>query len=212
MSRRQDNIDLCRDVLQCDYAAECTQHGNAMFGEEIAGGTALPAPHMGGARIDDYCILVFAQNPHTPKAGGPGEPKLHAETPEGYLLDRNFELRNHVVGDVVEDLGLHWDYLVWDNVVKCHTYDNDEPHDVLKENCSRWADRQIELLDPDYIIAMGNNAVKDYFGWDYNEFTEDHTAIYHYAYLKRFGGYDTAIANFREQVHPHLPDRVIVDE
>lgn len=206
MSKRSDHIDLCRDVLRCPNADECAKHG-AMFAEELEdGGVSMPAPHIGGEAIDEKCVLILAQNPHEPK---PGEPKLHADTPEGYLMDRHRELKyEHRVSGVVEDLGLDWDHLVWDNVVKCPSHEN-ELHDVLFENCKHWTDLQIDILDPVHILAMGQWAVRRYFGLEYGQFEPDQSTMYHYSYLKRFGGYDSAITQFRKKVHPELPDVVL---
>lgn len=208
MSRRAENIEMCKRVLQCHHCGECSQHA-AIFGEEQDdGGVVLPSPHIGGPKIDDYCIYILGQNPGQPKEG---EPKFHADSPEGYLMDHHLGLVNeYPPGDFVRDLGLDWDYVVWDNAARCHTEDN-EMNNTLFENCSEWTREQLSILDPDYIIAMGSWAAKEFFGWRYGDIEENHAAMYHYAYMQRQGTYERTVKKFRSFAHPHLPDKVLQD-
>jgi DNA polymerase len=44
------------------------------------------------------------------------------------------------------------------NVLKCRPPENRDPTAAEKERCTPWLDRQIALVDPEVIIALGRHA------------------------------------------------------
>jgi uracil-DNA glycosylase len=61
--------------------------------------------------------------------------------------------------DIVEKgMGLGRDEVVIANVLKCRPPDNRDPLPAEKRLCTTWLDRQIELVDPRIVIALGRHA------------------------------------------------------
>lgn len=63
--------------------------------------------------------------------------------------------------DIIQKgMGLARDEVVIANVLKCRPPENRDPQPVEKRLCTVWLDRQIELIDPDVIIALGKHAAQ----------------------------------------------------
>lgn len=61
--------------------------------------------------------------------------------------------------DIVEKgMGLSRSEVVIANVLKCRPPENRDPLPAEKRLCTTWLDRQIELVDPEIIIALGRHA------------------------------------------------------
>ena len=52
------------------------------------------------------------------------------------------------------------------NVLKCRPPDNRDPLPAEKQLCTHWLDRQIELVDPGILIALGRHAAGHLLGSD----------------------------------------------
>ena len=61
--------------------------------------------------------------------------------------------------DIIEKgMGLKREEVTIANVLKCRPPDNRDPSVAEKRVCTGWLDRQIELLDPEVIVALGGHA------------------------------------------------------
>lgn len=206
---RDEAKRLAHCVMDCPHKDECREAGS-LWGEEEDGLEHRPSPHVGGGLVDDFCVYVLGQNP----GNEIDTQKNRADDNESYLTMHDYELRNeYTPAEFIGDLGLSWDYLVWENVVRCPTEGNDM-NSTLKNNCSAWTSAQITALDPDVIIAMGSHArdwVNDHLEEDVEFGDSDFVrrwvlCIPHYSYLMRQGDYDGAVGELREKLDVVVPD------
>lgn len=59
---------------------------------------------------------------------------------------------------VEQGMGLRRSEVAIANVLKCRPPENRDPSAVEKRLCTTWLDRQIELIDPEILIALGRHA------------------------------------------------------
>lgn len=220
--RRKRSFRLCRDVFKCPNYDECTDDVS-LWGETTeADGETLewrPSPDMGGRKINDACVLVLGQNPNNSVKGEYNEKKFDYNAPpmEQLMWHREGLKHSFTPSQVVKGMGLDWDYVVWDNPVKCPTADN-EITDTVFWNCvNTWLDNQILTLDPDFIVGMGawsKKALNHIFDSLEAGFGDTKTTIsgfkvhvmYHYSYLMRNGTFEASMEEFREEVLPEIPE------
>ena len=130
---------------------------------------------------------------------GPARVMFVGEAP-GYHEDRQgvpFVGRaGALLTDIIEKgMGLERSSVVIANVLKCRPENNRDPLPVEKRLCTAWLDRQIELVDPEVLIALGRHAAGHILNrdapmaalrgrvWDRNG--RRVVATYHPAYLLR---------------------------
>jgi len=69
--------------------------------------------------------------------------------------------------DIIEKgMGLARRDVVIANVLKCRPPDNRDPLPAEKRLCTTWLDRQIELVQPEVLIALGRHAAGHLLGTD----------------------------------------------
>jgi len=95
-------------------------------------------------------IMVVGQNPGS-KEVERGEPFIG---PSGAFFDRAVE----------EVLGLSRSDFYVSNVVRCHTPGNRPLRQAEKENCRYYLDREIAIIEPKIIIALGAPSFKQLTG------------------------------------------------
>ena len=71
----------------------------------------------------------------------------------GQLLDR-----------LLEEVGLPRDRVAVGNVLRCRPPGNRTPRRAEVERCRPWLARQIELVDPAVVVALGGTAAQWFFG------------------------------------------------
>jgi len=98
----------------------------------------------------DARIMVVGQNPGS-KEVEVGEPFVG---PSGAFFDRS----------VKEIVGLDRSDFYVSNVVRCYTPNNRPPRMGEKDNCRYFLDREIALVNPKVIIALGAPAFKQLTG------------------------------------------------
>jgi len=207
MNRRMDAIEIGLGVMDCPHHADCKGAGS-LWGDTEDGRMHRPSAHIGGEKIDEYCVYFLAQNP------GNATDHHKFDSDDDYeFLERHHEglVEQFTPGDVLQTIGLKWEYVVWENVVRCPTKDN-EMNDTLVSNCSKWTERQLEELNPDVVIAMGTHA-RDYFGAEFGDLTKwfDSTVfycMYHYGYLMRQGSLKESCKEVREKLEPRTDKRI----
>lgn len=210
---RDEAKRLAHCVMDCPHKQECREAGS-LWGEEEDGMTHRPSPHIGGGLIDDFCVYVLGQNP----GNEIDTQKNRADDNESYLTMHAYELRTeYTPSEFIDDLGLSWDYVVWENVVRCPT--DGSVNSTLKNNCSMWTSAQLATLDPDVVIAMGSHA-RDWVNdriLDIESKIEFggmvladrvYLCIPHYSYLMRQGDYENAVGELRDDLAVVTPDKV----
>ena len=95
-------------------------------------------------------------------------------------------------------MGLRRDEAFICNVLKCRPPDNRDPSPMEKLTCTPWLDRQIEMVEPEVIIALGRHAAGHLLGRDdtigrmrgrvHERDGRKVVATYHPAYLLRSPG------------------------
>ena len=98
----------------------------------------------------DARIMVVGQNPGSREVEE-GEPFVG---PSGAFFDRA----------VNEILGMSRSDFYVSNVVRCYTPNNRPPHLSEKDNCRYFLDREIAILNPKVIVALGAPAFKQLTG------------------------------------------------
>lgn len=118
-------------------------------------------------------IIIVAQNPST-----------HRVSYQTQAMGVDYELKWS--GDFFRknliDLGINTLRIYWTNVVKCSTEGNISPSDEIINVCGEWLLKEIELVKPRKIVAMGQVS--------YNYLMSQNlkipvTKIWHYAYVNR---------------------------
>jgi DNA polymerase len=71
-----------------------------------------------------------------------------------------------LLDEMIFALGLERSEVYIGNVVKCRPPDNRDPHDDEMAACSPFLDRQIELIEPRVIVALGRIAARRLTGFD----------------------------------------------
>lgn len=89
-------------------------------------------------------IMVIGQNP--------GWDEMRWETPFVGASGKFFE------GAIQEVAGLERSRLYISNVVRCYTPENRKPRSYEVDNCQHILDREIEIIKPRIIIALGSMA------------------------------------------------------
>lgn len=88
----------------------------------------------------------------------------------------------------LEELGYKREDIFIDNIVKCSTMNNSAFNDVEIQACSFWLLRELEIIQPKIIVAMGKFAI-DFFDSKLGAFTEYNRyrvfGIFHPAYMSR---------------------------
>jgi DNA polymerase len=64
---------------------------------------------------------------------------------------------------LLASIGLRREEVYIANVIKCRPPQNREPLPVEIENCRKWLDRQIEMIQPQMIITLGRYSLARYF-------------------------------------------------
>jgi uracil-DNA glycosylase family 4 len=98
----------------------------------------------------DARVMVVGQNPGI-KEVEMGEPFVG---PSGAFFDRSVE----------EIIGLHRSDFYVSNAVRCYTPGNRPPRQGEKDNCRYFLDREIAIVNPEVIIALGAPAFKQLTG------------------------------------------------
>lgn len=98
----------------------------------------------------DAKIMVVGQNPGRDEVAA-GEPFVGASG----------QYFNKILQDVV---GITRKDLYVSNVVRCYTPDNRKPKSSEVENCRPFLDREVELVDPEIIVALGGPALRQLTG------------------------------------------------
>ncbi|MGD2178451.1 MAG: uracil-DNA glycosylase, partial [Anaerolineae bacterium] len=65
--------------------------------------------------------------------------------------------------ELLQSIGLHREKVFISNVVKCRPPDNRDPHVAEVETCTKYLDRQLELIQPRLIVTLGRFALEHFF-------------------------------------------------
>ncbi len=101
-----------------------------------------------GEGAEDADLLFIGEAPgwHEDQQGRP------FVGPAGQFLDQ-----------LLASIGLRREQVYIANVIKCRPPQNREPLPVEIQACSKWLDRQIELIQPQMIITLGRYSLSRYF-------------------------------------------------
>lgn len=66
--------------------------------------------------------------------------------------------------EILESAGLSREEVFITNVVKCRPPDNRDPRKDEIEACNPYLEKQIEILDPEVIVSLGNHATETLIG------------------------------------------------
>ncbi|MDP8993119.1 MAG: uracil-DNA glycosylase [Actinomycetota bacterium] len=122
--------ELEREALSCERCPLAGTRTNVVFG-------------VGNPNAD---LMLVGEGPGRDE-DLKGEPFVGRS---GHLLDR-------VLG---EELGIGRDHVYIANVLKCRPPGNRDPHPAEVASCRPFLERQIELVDPRVIVALGNFATR----------------------------------------------------
>lgn len=112
---------------------------------DLAGGRLKVVPGFGPVPCS---IMIVAQSP--------GNDEENAPVPKPFV-GRSGQYLNHLLGR----LGCNLDRDVFrTNVNKCHPYGNKKCSPAQVRACAPWLEMEIELVDPDVIICVGDSAYK----------------------------------------------------
>lgn len=176
------------DVLNCPHKDECTGCGS-LWGTTENDRVHKPSPHIGGSKLDELCVMFIGQNP----GNGIDHEKFDADGMD--FLQRHHQGLKHdfTPAKLVSAVGLDWEHVVWENLVKCPTVDN-TINDTMIENCKPWLTEQIVELDPDAIVGLGAG-IRDEFGvsfWSRSSVLHSpYLCTPHYGYTMRRGEFDS---------------------
>lgn len=117
---------------------------------------------IGGKDIDGNTSNVFSNMNTSAKimvvGQNPGKDEVAAGEP---FVGASGKYFNKVLQEVV---GISREDLYISNMVRCYTPENRRPRRSEMENCRGFLDREIELLDPEVIIALGGPALRQLTG------------------------------------------------
>jgi uracil-DNA glycosylase family 4 len=65
---------------------------------------------------------------------------------------------------LLRDAGLHREQVAVTNVLKCRPPGNRKPRRAEVTRCRPWLDRQLDLVDPAVVVALGVTATEWFFG------------------------------------------------
>jgi len=118
-------------------------------------------------------ILVVAQNP-----------SINRFPYQTQAMGVDYELvgKGDYFRKKLKDLGIDTSKIYWTNIVKCSTENNCVPDSDIIIICREWLVREIEILKPKKIVAMGNIA---YEYLQDAKFSVPLSKIWHYAYVNR---------------------------
>lgn len=117
----------------------------------------------------DACSLSQSRNRTVFMDGaGPARVMFVGEAP-GYHEDQQgvpfVGKAGQLLTDIIEKgMGLPRDKVAIANVLKCRPPDNRDPLPAEKQLCTTWLDRQIELVQPEVLIALGRHAAGHLLG------------------------------------------------
>jgi DNA polymerase len=95
-------------------------------------------------------IMVVGQNPGLQEVSQ-GEP----------FVGQSGKIFNEILNEIV---GIDRGSLYISNVVRCYTPKNRKPKQQELDNCRGFLDREIEIVNPDVVIALGSFAFKQLTG------------------------------------------------
>jgi len=105
---------------------------------------------------------VFADGPESARVMFVGEaPGFHEDQQGVPFVGQAGELLTDIIH---KGMGLRRDEVVIANVLKCRPPENRDPTTSEKELCTAFLDRQIDLVDPEVIIALGRHAAQHLLG------------------------------------------------
>lgn len=145
--------ELQRAVANCQACGLCASRKNTVFGVGPASSDALQAPQV------DWLIVGEAPGEHEDLQGEPFVGQA------GKLLDNMLAAMKVGVGSGPAPTGLsrrHGIYIT--NVLKCRPPANRNPSPEEVAMCEPYLARQIELLRPKVIVAMGKFAIQSLTG------------------------------------------------
>ena len=64
---------------------------------------------------------------------------------------------------LLASIGLHREEVYIANVIKCRPPQNRDPLPAEIQNCRKWLDRQIEIIQPQMVITLGRYSLARYF-------------------------------------------------
>jgi DNA polymerase len=101
-----------------------------------------------GEGAEDADLLFIGEAPgwHEDQQGRP------FVGPAGQFLDQ-----------LLASIGLHREEVYIANVIKCRPPQNRDPLPAEIQNCCKWLDRQIEIIQPQVIITLGRYSLARYF-------------------------------------------------
>ncbi|MHA1505657.1 MAG: type-4 uracil-DNA glycosylase [Candidatus Asgardarchaeia archaeon] len=88
----------------------------------------------------------------------------------GKLLDEN-----------LKKIGISREEVYITNVVKCRPPGNRDPTELEIQICSKYLDRQIDLIKPKIIVTLGNHSTKyilEKFGFKHRGISREHGKVY----------------------------------
>ena len=121
-----------------------------------------------GHRLHACAELAAVAHPGRPRAPPPGaEVLLVGEAPGAQedavgvpFVGRSGQL----LDSLLDEAGLPRDQVAVANVLKCRPPANRKPRRAEVARCRPWLDRQIELIDPAVVVALGGTAAEWFFG------------------------------------------------
>lgn len=114
--------------------------------EELAASRTRVVP---GTRPPGAAVLLVGE--------APGAQEDEAGVP---FVGRSGQLLDELLGEV----GLRRDQVAVANVLKCRPPANRKPKRAEVARCRPWLERQLELVDPLVVVALGGTAAEWFFG------------------------------------------------
>jgi DNA polymerase len=113
------------------------------------------------------CALHEERTKAVPGEGAPDADIMFIGEGPGYQEDRQGRPFVGPAGQFLEELlasiGLRREQVFIANMVKCRPPQNRDPQPAEISACSKYLDRQIELIDPDLIVTLGRFSLARFF-------------------------------------------------
>jgi DNA polymerase len=113
------------------------------------------------------CPLHEGRTKAVPGEGAPDADIMFIGEGPGYQEDRQGRPFVGPAGQFLEELlasiGLRREQVFIANMVKCRPPQNRDPQPAEISACSKYLDRQIELIDPDLIVTLGRFSLARFF-------------------------------------------------
>lgn len=152
--------EINQEIFRCRYTSECDTLGGKRYGMFYISPSFGYFPETFDS---DQDIFFVAQNPGLPVKGKKADEAQ-------YSLNVSFDVKskmyfeaiisNKHIQNILHVFECKPGHFIWTNVVKCPTRNNNYPSQKAINICSTYLRRQVDIIDPKKIVAIGSLACR----------------------------------------------------